>query len=86
MAVEQDNSLWKLIIICAVLLTSLVAWCILSTCMGGPILRSMRNTLGGMVDSTEQRMEARDRRRRAGMNEPGEEWEMGRTRRNPMLT
>ncbi|CUA69390.1 hypothetical protein RSOLAG22IIIB_03915 [Rhizoctonia solani] len=84
---QDDASLRKLVLLCTVLLVCLVAWCILSTCLGGPIIRSIRNWYQGMLDSTERRMDARDRRRRAGMSEPGEEWEMGsRTRRNPMLT
>ncbi|ELU45599.1 hypothetical protein AG1IA_00359 [Rhizoctonia solani AG-1 IA] len=64
----------------------LVVWCVLSTCLGGPIIRSLRSWFQDMVDSAEHSMNARDRRRRAGVHEPGEEWEMGRTRRNPMLT
>ncbi|KAJ1308909.1 hypothetical protein OPQ81_004594 [Rhizoctonia solani] len=84
---QDDASLRKLILLCTLLLVCLVAWCILSTCLGGPIIRGIRNWFQDMLDSTERRMDDRDRRRRAGIHEPGEEWEMGtRTRRNQMLT
>ncbi|KAG9091425.1 hypothetical protein FS749_016568 [Ceratobasidium sp. UAMH 11750] len=87
MTVEQNNaSLGTLILVCAILLVFLVGWCVLSTCLGGPILRGARNAFQDVLEQAEQRVEARDRRRRAGMGEPAEEWEMGRTRRGPMLT
>ncbi|RPD64684.1 hypothetical protein L227DRAFT_571143 [Lentinus tigrinus ALCF2SS1-6] len=63
---SQESSLLPLAVFLAILLLALLAWCILSSCMGRPILASMSDLWEMLVLSARSSGGAEHLRRRMG--------------------
>jgi len=74
---ESVPSLSILVLIFAVLITSAVLWCLVSTCLGPPLLNAARGLFdSALLAGTGSRRDAAYRRRRELGGSEGEDWEM----------
>ncbi|OJA12383.1 hypothetical protein AZE42_07539 [Rhizopogon vesiculosus] len=81
METSYDSSLMFLLLVLVILIFAATGWCLLSSCMGAPLLSSLSELWNAMILSASSNDTAGSRRRRA----LGEDnmWEMTDYRRGP---